>query len=135
MQSAKRAVQPQPDWHHLLGRSRRADVAQINYRMPAEPLLQEFRDARFGARIIAADKDVVIARHERGIDHHFAVHRIERLDDLGLRERPLNLLAERIGVADRKGRRRSMREVKRIGDVDQNLSFEIVCARRLKRFN
>ena len=38
----------------------------------------------------------MLARDARGIDHDRRVHRVQRLDDPGLRERPLDLLADAV---------------------------------------
>ena len=59
------------------------------------------------------------------IDHHGRGHRVQRLHDLHARKRRLNLLGERVRVADCERRRKTLREVERVRNVHQGLAFEV----------
>ena len=68
-----------------------------------------------------------------GVDHQGGVEGVEGLDDAGLREGALDLLAERVGVLDEQGGRQAGREVERVGDVEEDLAGEVVGAGQLER--
>ena len=60
------------------------------------------------------------------VDHQRGRQGVEGLDDLGLREGALDLLAEGVGVLDEQGGREALGEVERVGDVDQHLAGQVV---------
>ena len=64
----------------------------------------------------------MIAVRDRGrVDHDVGVDGVERLDDLGVGQQPLDHLGERIRVGDEQARRHAVREIERIGDIDKDL--------------
>src|SRR5262249_42278926 len=89
------AEEPQPQRKHHLGTAGRRYVSEVDDGLPTE-ITEEPRDLRFGRRVVAADEHVVVAGHEAGIDHHVAVHRVQRLHDASARKCTLDLLAEGI---------------------------------------
>jgi hypothetical protein len=127
-------VKPYPQREVHLLRACAGDVTEIHHFLPAESGFEDADD--FGLRpfVVARDEHRVDARYDRGVGHHSRGHRVERLHDLGHRERALNLFAKRIGVADQKCGRHPLGEVERIGDIDQNFPLEILRARRIQRF-
>lgn len=130
------AVEPDPQREDHLHAARRRDVSQIDDvpRVPAEPLAQGPGDRRLRFGVVAADEHVMISRELRRVDHHDAVHGVQCLDDSCLRKLPLDLLAQRVGVADRERRGKSVREVERVRDVDDDLPVQVVRARHPERF-
>src|SRR6185437_4432082 len=59
---------------------------------------------------------------------------VERLDNLYGRKLTLNLFPNRVSVRDRKGRRHALREVKRIRNVYEDLSIQILVTSRSQGF-
>src|SRR5262249_28986961 len=127
MPCAQCAPQPQPEREKHFCSARGADVAEVNdvCLFPAEPFTESVADFAFGLRIIAAEKQVVVTRHERRLHHDVAVHRVERLHYARVGEPALHLFAERIGVADSQRRRHACRHVERIGDFNENFPAQI----------
>ena len=72
---------------------------------------------------------VLAVRDAERIDHHARGHGVERLHDLRARERGLDLLAQRIRVADEERRRHPVGEVEGVRDVHQDLAVEVRLAR------
>ena len=79
--------------------------SRIELGRPAELPQQLARPAVFAAAIVAGDEHRVRALHERRVDHHRRRHGVERLDDAHVGQRALDLLAERVVVADGERRR------------------------------
>ena len=63
----------------------------------------------------------MLAGHPPGAHHHLAVHRVQRLDHPGGGERPLDLLAEAVGVHRVQRGRHAAAVVQRVGHVDEHL--------------
>jgi hypothetical protein len=59
------------------------------------------------------------------LDHHVDIDRIERFDHFYVGEGALDALAERVVVADEQCRRHALREVERVGDVDEDLAAQV----------
>ena len=79
------------------------------------------------------NEDLVLARDEARVDHHVRVHRVQRLDDPRLGKCALDLLAEAVVDRDADDRRPALREIERVGDVDQHLPGEVLRAGRAER--
>src|SRR5262249_25030724 len=108
------------------------DVAKVDnvVGLPAEPFAEPVGDFAFGRRVVAADEQVVVARHTGRSNHDVAVHRIERLHDAYVREFPLHLFAERVRVADAQRGRHAAGSAQRIAHLHENLAAQILHARR-----
>ena len=125
-----RAPQPQPQKQIALRPASGGDVAEIDHALPAERAEDLFH-APFGARVVAAHEDIVVAASDScGVDHDLTVHGVERLDHLRLRKRALNLLAERIGVSRKERGRPSLGKVERVGDIDEDFAPEVTLTSR-----
>ena len=84
--SVPRAAVTSPRSTHTLGR-------------PAELAKQAGRRA-LSFEVVTTDEDHVLARYPCGLDHHIAVDGVQCLHHMRRRERPLDPLAEAVGVAD-----------------------------------
>ena len=75
--------------------TRVGDVAKIDniVAFSAKIFGDETRHLRFRGWVVAADEQVVIVGRDRWIDHHFAIHRVERFDDNGFRKLALDPFA------------------------------------------
>jgi hypothetical protein len=68
---------------------------------------------------------VIAAGDLAGVDHQRRGDRVQGLDHPDPGDRPLDLLAERVGVGDREGGRHAPGEVERVGHVDQDLALQV----------
>ena len=131
---AERAVEAEPERQVHLRPAAGADVAEVD-----DLVLGSIRSSRAGP-VPSSSRDRrcprrtrVVAGHARRIDHHGAVHRVQRLDDQRLGERPLDLLAQAVGVADEEARREPRGEVERHGDVGDDLARQMLGPDRCER--
>src|SRR5437667_5999559 len=88
-------VQPEREQH--FGPAGLCDIAEVNDVPPAQAF-QQGHDFRLGLRIIAAHQHRRVAPFRR-LNHHFAVHDVERLDDFRRRQRLLDFFTQRVRVA------------------------------------
>src|SRR6266566_4086995 len=130
-----RPHQLDPDRQDHLGPAGRRDVPEVDHLPPAEAP-EDFRHLGLRIGVVTAHEDIVVAfRHQVWTDHDHVGHRVQGLDDLGLGEGPLDLLAERIRVAHDQRRGHPLREVERVRDVDQDLAGEIPLPREAQRLD
>ena len=103
--------------------SRGRQITQVEDVGPAEIAEQAGRDlARL--LVVPGDEDRRLAGQPAGIDHHRVGHRVERLDQAYVRQLPLQLLDERVGVADEQRRWKALGVVERVGGVDHHLAVQ-----------
>jgi hypothetical protein len=84
-------------------------------------------------RVVARDVDDVLAGHTLRLHHHQVIHGVECLHDLCVRQRTLDLLTERVGVAHRQEGRHAPGKIERIGYIDEDLATQSIAARKLER--
>src|SRR5215471_4676633 len=120
------SVKAQPNGHPHFHTPCSGDVAKLDNvaGLPAEPFAEPAGNLTLGLDVVAADKEVVVTRHEGGLDHDLAVHGVQGFHYESVGEFTLHLFSKRVGVADRK-RRRPFREVQRIGNVNEDLAAQI----------
>src|SRR5262249_7965951 len=95
MRRSQHTPQPYPERKKHLRAARVGDVAKINdvAGLPAEPLGKPVGDFAFRRSVIAADEQLVLARHARRRNHDVAINRVERFDYAHVGKFALRLLA------------------------------------------
>ena len=82
-------------------------------------------DACFRGGVIATHEEVVAAGHPAWIHHHLVVDCVERLDNFRVRQSALNSFADGIVACEQERGRHSLREIERIGDVDEDFAPQV----------
>src|SRR5438270_4138991 len=111
-----------PGHAHRLEVARGVDTAEIDD-APAERLA-DLRDHFLRVGIVAADEHVRRTAGQLRFEKERITDGVEGLHDARVRNRTLNLLAERVGMSDREARRAAA-EVERIRGVDGHLVIEV----------
>ncbi len=127
LRGAQRAHQAQPHRQDHLRPAGGLDAAEVDDVVVAERG-QQVGHGRLGRGVLTGDEHRAARPESLRVHHQVGVEGVQGLDDLGLGERPLHLLAERVGVLDEQAGREPLREVERVRDVHQRLPGQVLGA-------